>query len=166
MEDQAAIKIKVTLQEKDLEDFYAHLSKRSLGMKMVVVFAILIFVAQSIRIIINPEALENGILWILFVLLLFGMMIYSNKYNARKAYRNNKRLLAEYTYIISDRSIIVESEKRSIELLWNNIHEISESKNSLFLWLNKKQAQIIPKRYLSVDELEAIYMLKKLTQKK
>lgn len=166
MANQAAIELKVSLIEKDLEDFYAHLAKRSIGMKMMVIFSLLIFVAQSIRIIIDPAALESGILWIILVIFLFAMMLYSNKYNARRAFKNNRRLQAEYTYIISDSNIQVKSEKHTTTLTWDDIHKITESKNSLFLWLNKKQAQIIPKRELTSDELEAIYILKKLNLKK
>ena len=166
MANKAAIEIRVSLIEKDLEDFYAHLAKRSIGMKMMVVFSLLIFVAQSIRIIVDPSSLESGIIWIVLVIFLFAMMLYSNKYNARRAFKNNKRLQAEYTYLISDSSIQIKSDKHTTTLSWDNIHKITESKNSLFLWLNKKQAQIIPKRDLTNDELEAIYILKKLNLKK
>lgn len=159
---QPQIVIKVSLTQKDLEDFYTHLSKRSIGMKMVVVIALFIFVAQAIRIAIQPQKLENAAMWLILVLLLFITMHYSNKYSARKTYQNNKKLQAEYTYYIKDNQIEITSQNRSMTLQWNDIHNITQSNNSLFLWLNKKQAQIIPKRTLTADQQEAILLLKKL----
>lgn len=164
MTTQPAIELKVSLTEKDLEDFYAHLAKNSVGMKMVIAFALFVFIAQSIRIVIDPQKLESGVIWIAFVLFLFVMMLYSNKYNARRAYKNNKRLQAQYTYLIKDNEIEICSNKKSTKLNWNNIQKITQSKNSLFLWLNKKQAQIIPKRTLTADQLETILLLKKLNR--
>jgi len=127
MAKQAAIEIKVSLVEKDLEDFYAHLAKRSIGMKMMIIFSLLIFVAQSIRIVVDPAALESGIMWIVLVIFLFAIMLYSNKYNARRAFKNNRRLQAEYTYVISDSNIQVKSEKHTTTLQWSDIHKITES---------------------------------------
>lgn len=161
---QPQIAIKVSLTQKDLEDFYTHLSKRSIGMKMVVALALLIFAAQAIRIAIQPQKLENAAMWFILVLLLLATMLYSNKYNARKTYQNNKKLQAEYTYPIKDNQIEVTSQNRSTTLKWNDIHNITQSNNSLFLWLNKKQAQIIPKRNLTADQQEAILLLKKLNR--
>lgn len=165
MASESAIEVKVCLTEKDLEDFYSHLAKRSIGMKMVVVLSLIIFMAQSIRIIVNPSAIDSGVMWIAFVLFLFAMMLYSNKYNSRKMYNNNKRLRTEYTYLIRDQSIEIKSGTQSTTLKWKEITNISQSRHSLFLWLNKKHAQIIPKRLLTGDELEAITLLQRLNKK-
>jgi hypothetical protein len=166
MASEPSIQVKVSLTEKDLEDFYAHLAKRSILMKLLVAFSLVVFVAQLIRIVAEPQALETGIMWIGFIIFLFLMMIYSNKYNARKAYRNNKRLLEEYTYSINDKVIHVEGKSVNVSLQWEKLQALSESKNSLFIWLDKKNAQIIPKRYLSDDEMEVIRIIKDMKMKK
>lgn len=165
MQQTSSIDIKVKLKEKDLEDFYAHLAKRSIGMKMVIAFSIIVFVAQLIRIVVEPQALESGLMWIIFVIFLFLLMLYSYKYSARKAFKNNKRIQAEYEYKIDEQNIRVKGEKSTMTIPWTDLYKVSESKTNLFFWLNKKQAQIVPKRYLSADELEVIRLLKKFTKK-
>ena len=165
MEDPS-IEVKVQLTEKDLEDFYAHLSRKSISMKLVIAFGLLVFVAQLIRIIADPNALEGAVMWVLIVIFLFAMMIYSNKYNARKASRHNKKLFEEYTYSINDKQIHIKGKSINTTLLWEKLHKVTESKTAFFIWLNKKNAQIIPKRDLSDDEIEVIRIIIKLKMKK
>lgn len=165
MEDPAIV-VKVQLTEKDLEDFYAHMSNKSISMKLVIAFGLIVFVAQLIRIVADPNSLEGAIMWVLIVLFIFGMMIYSNKYNARKASRHNKKLFEEYIYSINDKQIQIKGKSLNTTLLWEKLHKVTESKNAFYIWLNKKNAQIIPKRDLSNEEIEVIRIIKKIKMKK
>lgn len=157
--EEESIVVDVKLTEKDFEDFFAHLGRRSIVMKMLIVVALIVFIAQLIRIIADPSGLESAIGWVVLVIFLFLMMIYANKYNARKVARNNKRLLEPHTYYINDREIRITGAPYNATLKWEDIYRVTESKDSLFLWLNKKQAQILPKRSLQPEEAEVIKMI-------
>lgn len=162
-EDSIVVDVKLT--EKDFEDFFAHLGRRSILMKMLIAVALIVFVAQLIRIIADPQGFESAIIWVALVILLFLMMIYSNKYNARKVARNNKRLFEPHTYYINDREIRITGAPFNATIKWEDLYRVTESKNSLFLWLNKKQAQILPKRSLQPEEAEVIKMIADLETK-
>lgn len=162
---EESIVVDVKLTEKDFEDFFSHLGKRSIVMKMLIAVALIVFIAQLIRIVADPSGLESAIGWVVLVIFLFLMMIYSNKYNARKVARNSKRLFEPHTYYINDKEVKITGAPFNATLKWEDIYRVTESKNSLFVWLNKKQAQIIPKRSLQADEIEVIKIIADLQAK-
>lgn len=154
---QFPIRISVSLTENDLEDFYIHNSKKSLLMKMIAACALIVFFAQLIHILVNPEALyQNAWKWVLAVIVLFFLMSYTNKVNARKEFKRNKLLHESHIYIISEDSIHIKGGPFNTIFQWDKLHDMTESKKCFFIWLNKNSVQIIPKRDMSPDEIESV----------
>jgi len=149
------IRISVSLNESDLEDFYIHNSRKSLLMKMIVICALIVFFAQLIHILIDPEALyQNAWKWVLAIIALFFLMSYTNKVNARKEFKRNKRLHESHIYVISENTIHIKGGPFNTIFQWDKLYDMSESKKSFFIWLNKSSVQIIPKREMTADEIE------------
>lgn len=155
--------VNVSLNSEDLEDFYYHNARRSIVMKMLIACALLIFFSQVVRILMVPEALEGGgWKWLLAVIALFFFMYYSNKKNAQKEFKRNKRLQEPHTYIISEESIHIKGGPFNTIFQWDKLHDVSESKRSFFIWLNKSSAQIIPKREMTADEIASFRNIRKI----
>jgi len=155
--------ISVSLQASDLEDFYYHNSRRSIVMKMLIACAILIFVSQLIRIVMVPEALEQGgWKWVLAVIGLFFLLYYINKSNAQKEFKHNKKLQESHIYEISEESIHIKGGPFNTIFQWERLYNMTESKHCFFIWLSKTSAQIIPKREMTQDEINRVQSIKKL----
>ncbi|MDL2215434.1 YcxB family protein, partial [Dysgonomonas sp. OttesenSCG-928-M03] len=149
------ITISVKLTENDLVDFYTHNARRSILMKLMIVCALLIFFGQLIRILVIPQALYEGSWkWLLAVVGLFFLMYYMNKSNAQKEFKRNKRLQESHYYVISDDSIHIKGGAFNTIFQWDKLHGMTETKKCFFIWLGKNSAQIIPKREMSVEEVE------------
>ncbi|MEN9917624.1 MAG: YcxB-like protein [Bacteroidota bacterium] len=156
------IRIHVNLTEADLEDFYYHNSRRSILMKMMIACALLVFASQLVKIVMVPDALSDGSWkWILAVLGLFFLMHYSNKMNAQKEYKRNKRLHEAHTYVIGFESVHIKGGPFNTHFQWDKLHDLSESRKCFYIWLNKGSAQIIPKRDMTEVEIEVIRAIKK-----
>lgn len=156
------ITISVKLAEKDLLDFYTHNARRGILMKMLIAFALLTFTAQLIRIIITPDALQQGAWkWLVAIITLFFLMYYLNKSNAHKEFKRNKKLQEGHIYIINEDSIHIKGGSFNTIFQWNKLHNMTESKLCFFIWLSKQSAQIIPKREMTSDEITQISLLMK-----
>lgn len=152
--DKSPVRINVCLIASDLEDFYYHNARKSIVMKLLIACALLIFVSQLIRIVMIPEALEEGgWKWLIAVIALFFLMHYSNKWNAQKEFKRNKKLQESHTYIINEESIHIKGGPFNTIFQWDKLYNMTESKKSFFIWLSKGSAQIIPKREMTPDEI-------------
>lgn len=155
--------ISVSLKASDLEDFYTHNSRRSLVMKMLIACAILIFASQLIHIVMVPEALEQGgWKWILAVIGLFFLLYYINKSNAQKEFKRNKKLQESHIYEISEESIHIKGGPFNTIFQWDKLYNMTESKNSFFIWLSKTSAQIIPKREMTQNEIKRVQNIRNI----
>lgn len=156
------ITINVSLTEDDLLDFYTHNARRGLLMKFVILFAILIFLGQLIRIIFEPEALQEGAWkWLLAVVGLFFLMYFLNKSNAHKEFKRNKRLQVNHVYIVNKDSIHIKGGTFNTVFQWEKLHNVTESKKCFFIWLNKQSVQIVPKKNMNSEEIAELSTLRK-----
>lgn len=161
------ITISVNLTDDDLVDFYEHNARRGILMKMVIAFALLVFAAQVIHILADPMALYDGAWqWLLAVVALFLMMYYSNRYNAKKAYKMNPRLRESHYYIISEDNIHIKGGSFDTVFQWDKLYGMTESRKCFFIWLSKDSAQIIPKRDMLAGEIVEVSELRKRKFKK
>ncbi|HCO67055.1 MAG TPA: hypothetical protein DIT04_04750, partial [Dysgonomonas sp.] len=124
--------------------------------------ALIVFISQLIRIVYVPEALEqDGWKWILAVIGLFFLLHFVNKSNAQKEFKRNKKLHESHVYLISEDSIHIKGGPFNTIFQWDKLYNVTESKNSFFIWLNKKSAQIIPKRDMTEYEIKRVQEIKK-----
>lgn len=159
--------INVKLTEEDLLDFYTHNARKSILMKLIIIFALLIFCAQLIRIIAIPEALDRGAWkWILAIIALFFGMYLMNKSNAKREFKHNKRLHYNHTYTISEESIHIKGGAFNTALAWEKLYNVTESKKCFFIWLSKQSAQIIPKTSMSNEDIKVFRGLIKMKKHK
>lgn len=155
--------ISVSLTSNDLEDFYTHTSRKSIVMKMLIACALLIFISQSIHILMIPDALDSGgWKWLLAVAGLFFLLYFINKSNAQREYKSNKKLHETHIYEISEESIHIKGGPFNTIFQWDKLYDMTESKKSFFIWLGKNSAQIIPKRDMTQDDILRIQAIKKL----
>jgi hypothetical protein len=167
MSESPVIVVNVKLTENDLLDFYAYNARRSILMKMMIVCALLVFVAQLIRIVIDPITLYQGAWkWVLAVVVLFFLMYYANKSSAKKEFSRNKRLHESHVYEISEDSIHIQGGPFDTVFRWEKLHGMTESKKSFFIWLSKSSVQIIPKREMAPAEVDWVSALIKSKFKK
>lgn len=161
METKDPIIIEVELKEKDLEDFFYYTSKKSISMKMFIAFALILFVAQSIKLIVDPTAIYGSSgLWFLFTIFLFLMIFYTNKYNAYRSFKRNSSLRKKHIYTIDSETIRITGDPFNATLKWDQLMDISETKKSFFIWLKKGMAQIIPKEGMTPQSIEFLRAIK------
>lgn len=154
MDKKTPITIEVELKEEDLVDFFYYTSKKSIAMKMFIAFAIILFIAQSIKLIVDPTAIYGSSgLWFLFTCFLFFMIYYTNKFNAQRTFRRDSRLRAKHIYTIDSDTIRINGGPYNATLQWSQLLDISESKKSFFIWIKKGMAQIIPKENMTPEDI-------------
>jgi len=166
MPEVKPIIVNVSLTANDLEDFYTHNSRRGILMKMIIACALLVFFSQLIRIVMIPEALEQGWKWVLAVIGLFFLFYFINKSNAQREFKVNKKLHESHIYVIDEYTVHIKGGPFNTIFQWDKLYNMTESKKSFFIWLNKKSAQIIPKRDMTPEEIARLQAIKKDNFKK
>jgi len=161
------ITVSVKLTENDLLDFYTHNMRKSILMKMMIACALILFAAQLIRIVVDPQALYEGAWkWVLLVVFMFFFMYFSNRSSAQKEFKRNKRLHESHIYVISEDSIHIKGGPFNTIFQWDKLYGMTETKRSFFIWLSKGSAQIMPKREMTSEEVEWVSALRKEKFKK
>lgn len=159
--------VSVSLTSNDLEDFYYHTSRKSPAMIMLIACALIVFISQAIRILMIPDALEQGgWKWLLAVVGLFFLLYFVNRSNAQKEYKRNKKLHETHIYEISEESVHIKGGPFNTIFQWDKLYNMTESKKSFFIWLSKHSAQIIPKRDMTPDEISRVQAIKEQRFKK
>ena len=88
----------------------------------------------------------------LSLLIIFSIISNSKRYY-RKLFESNESFSKKYDYIITEESIIVNSEGNSpIILNKENIYKIIFDKDSIYIFKTKNNAIIIKKRYFNDEE--------------
>ncbi|GAA0121785.1 MAG: YcxB family protein [Clostridium argentinense] len=157
------VKANFRLEFKDYKDFNIHHSKKHFYGAGILYF-ILFMSTMLFKIFSNDldgDMLKNilivmiptGILLISLVLLAFYFLI---AFHSKKVFKSQRRLQEEQNYIINDDGILLISKSSNNNIGWKNIFKITESQNSIFLYLGDIKAMIIPKRAFGGEDNVAV----------
>lgn len=155
------IKKNILLSLEDYTDFnYFHVKKRLIVSPIIVAACILIVLmigfVEGDPGYMFTESSSGVVLFIcLAVCLLLPLEI---KFIAKKQY-NTSNLRAETEFVIDGAGVRQSNQFGNSNVGWAYLFKAAESKKSLFFYISKAQAFIMPKRYLSPYEIEGIRSL-------
>lgn len=98
---------------------------------------------------INIACLVVGMIFIL----LYPILTY---FSSKSNYAAQKRIGEAVTYTFDDETIRSKGESFESTFTWDKVYRISQTKQFLLLWESKVTAHIIPLRYCSAEQLNAI----------
>jgi YcxB-like protein len=102
----------------------------------------------------------TNIFFMLFLVLAFPLSI---NIAAKKNYKTDLRISANFIYEINEELINVTGESFNSQLNWPKCNSVTENKDWFLIWQNRQSAYVLPKRNFEKDEL--VYF-KNLTSKK
>lgn len=147
----------VKLNEDDIKSFVKEgIKVNSLLKVFFVLYGIIIFVALFLF-LLNPQMINLCPLVAIIILLIVA--IYYLFYQNIKLYRKNQGLQSDMTYYIDDTEVKCKRIGAEKNTEWCKFYRITENKTHVFLWFNRKQAHILPKRCLSFKDLNSLHVL-------
>ncbi|HCQ89487.1 MULTISPECIES: YcxB family protein [unclassified Clostridium] len=153
------VKANFKLEFKDYKDFNIHHSRKhfyAAGFLYFILFiGTILFkvlsngmdtqLLKEMFIVMIP----TGILLISLILLAFYFLIV---FYSKKVFKSEMLLQEEQNYIINDDGILLISKSSNNNIGWKNIFKVTESKNSMFIYLGDIKSMIIPKRAFSSND--------------
>ncbi len=95
----------------------------------------------------------------LFFILLIPTMTYIL---ARRAYSLHSRMTETMIYNVDETHIQLTGETFNVQFTWDKILGVSETKNWVLIWQNKYIANVLPKRDLSIGDLNTLKYIVRL----
>lgn len=157
--EKREVKANFKLDFKDYKDFNIHHSKKHFYGAAILYSIIFIATILYKTFIGNADskllkeiliiAIPTGILLVSLILLIFYFLLI---FYSKKVFKSEMLLQEEQNYIISDNGISLVSKSGNNSIGWENIFKVTESKNSIFLYLGNIKAMIIPKRAIGSED--------------
>jgi hypothetical protein len=162
------MEITVDLTRKDYADFnkYYFLKKRlKRSFYIVLVGAFIITVFLNID---SPFDLETYLLTFLmsatiYCLVFFGWMLFAMKLTGRLPSENGS-ILGKKKFKVTDEGLLEESESNTNLQKWKGIKSVETNENSVFIFVDKIAAYVIPKRFFK-DEAQQNDFIRIIEQK-
>lgn len=153
------VKANFKLEFKDYKDFNIHHSRKHFYGAAILYFVLFIItmlfkifssgmdaqLLKKILIVVVP----TGILLASLILLTFYFLI---AFHSKKVFKSQRRLQEEQNYIINDDGISLINKSSNNNIGWENIFKVTESKNSIFIYLGNVNSMIIPKRAFNSND--------------
>lgn len=166
MVEEKEISVTTTLDVKEHFRFNKYILRRT-TIKGVRLYMLFFIISLSSMFLLTQEWEDNKtvgiisileimkpIILIVFVYLaikaVFNLLIY---FQSKKAIATDKVLQKEQNYRFSDENINIVISTGEINLKWENIWSIEETKYAFYVFLSKKAAYVIPKSFLTVDKM-------------
>ena len=158
------IEVKCIYDKKTIDDFIRHTINFSTGWN---VFAIIVFVASSIRILYEPSNWDNNV----FVILLAVFLVLVNFVKPAQFYKILRDILnAEYHFVFKDENFLVESESlgfsATAEVNYNRVKKIVEKKGYWYIYISKLTAYIVVQSAMNDYDVQQLQLLLKRKVKK
>jgi hypothetical protein len=83
-------------------------------------------------------------------------------YTVRRNFSSNKRSGELIAYHFGEDYLSMKGESFTIELSWDKIYKVTQSKNWVFIWQNERFANVLPKRDIWEEQID---QLKEILQK-
>jgi YcxB-like protein len=120
-------------------------------------------------VIFGPVAGYAPILAIGIALLLFLLVpvanVFSDRIKSAKIFTQTKALQQSVSLDISEEGIRSTTPNSSLLCPWDDIHKWEENRQFVYIYLNDDDSQILPKRVLSVGDLDLIHDRLRNTEK-
>ncbi|WP_461613924.1 YcxB family protein [Clostridium sp. Marseille-QA1073] len=153
------VKANFKLEFKDYKDFNIHHSKKHFYGAAILYFILFMGTilfkifsngmdAQLLKEILII-AIPTGIL---LVSLILGAFYFLIVFYSKKVFKSEMLLQEEQNYIINDDGILLISKSSNNNIGWKNIFKVTESKNSIFIYLGNIKSMIIPKRAFNSND--------------
>jgi|GEM_PF-1266944 len=153
--DSQSIRFEVNLTQKDITNLMMYMART----RKVLWIISFIYVSVTLYFIIS-SVLQKGISGItdnLFTVgVLIGFLVYIPLlyyYAGKRSFKNNERLKETLRYEINARDIHIKGDSFDSTFSWDKTYGISENKRSFFIWQQKRSANILPKRYLTSQDI-------------
>lgn len=161
MNTAQSVQIEVTLNSKDLRRYVVHYYRRNIILSVLSVLAILFLIITMINEIRSDVVTSSHILYailviICIVILFLPVIIYLLLLTTGR----NFGLMKVRKYTITKKEIVIDTLKKRINFPVNQISRITETKRVLYIW-QKHSPQILPKRFMTEDNIEFIKTLNK-----
>jgi hypothetical protein len=159
---KVTILTQLTLQDFVSANYALLLQKKST--KLLLLVAMLMILLPAI-LAITGTAPYN---WIqsLIGIGLIGFYILSSYLTARKNYQSIPGISEPLTYEFSNDKLVCIGPASSSESDWTKVHRVSETKNCLLIWRSSQVVNVLPKRNITADQLNAIKEMVRLNKVK
>lgn len=92
-------------------------------------------------------------LTLIFVMPILGYV------QANKSYASNKSLSEKIQYDFTPSDVVISGESFHSKLAWENVYQITETKEFIVIWQNKQVGNFIPKREFNSSNLKEFKQL-------
>ena len=162
------MEINIDLTRDDYADFNKYwFLKKELKKRIY----LLIIVAFFLPLVINggrPFDLMTYLITVIIAGLVFGLIYFGGMTLAMKRIKklpsDNGSILGIKKFMITDEGLIEESESNKNLQKWKSIKSVETNKNSVFIFVDKIAAYIIPKRFFK-DETEQQNFIKTIEER-
>lgn len=160
------IKFKSQLIQNDIVAFNIYLLRKR-GIFMLIIYGgISLILISLLALLILGKLPENMIFTIVILticVIFFPIRIYRSSI---KYFKNYERLQEKMTYEINREVISCTGYSFNSILTWDKIYNMTESKKYFFIWQKNNSAYIIPKRFLTNDDVLFLQNIKDTKFKK
>jgi YcxB-like protein len=171
MTEPSIINANVQLTERDLFRYGAYVTlKNARGYFLIVILFTFFLAFQYYRAWTSgsPERLNDEVhaaqnllpLVLLFFLFPF-VIIVASCLHLRSSFRSNRSLNCGLHYAFSQEGIETAGPTSQGLLRWDGLHRIEETRHAFLLFHDKKNAQVVPKRFFGESDLAALRALMK-----
>ncbi len=122
---------------------------------MTVLGFIMLFFTILILIILPDTTITIACIAVvgMIYILLYPVLTY---FSSKSNYASQKRIGEAVTYTFDDETIRSKGESFESTFTWDKVYRISQTKQFLLLWESKVTAHIVPLKYCSAEQLNAI----------
>ena len=150
-----SFKTKITLE--DFQDFNLSVYKQRWSFKMMQIVSV-IFILMFLAMVYFAIQLDQNLDWSTFGILVFALLYLFGipwllKFNSKRTYISNSILQEEILFEIDDHEIKTTAKSYESVFNWEQIFKVVENQDSLFIYINKQSANLIPKRDISNTQL-------------
>lgn len=148
-----------TVSEKDYVDYMIW---QNLIMKTVSLIALFLIPLLAIGNLIITLINNNGAIHIALSLffMMFPLFRYmSIKATAKAQYAQIKERFTDIHVTFQSNGVKLEKENESTLFKWQDLYQIRVKKNQMYVFVDEKQATLIPKSITTKEELEELYNL-------
>lgn len=143
--------IHIKINEDDIKDFHNHYLRHDLLIKIVVLLSVLFCIIN----LVNKASKENIVL-VIIIASMFVFGYFFTRYRTLQLFRKDKNQQAGNSYLIDSENIVVTGVDKTKIIPRKDLYKVTQSKKCIFVWLNKKQAYIFPKRFLSEENKQLL----------
>jgi tetratricopeptide (TPR) repeat protein len=159
------LNVKIKLDFRDFLRFqYYYLYKKHIK-RLTVILSVAFLLPVFIGIILTGSFdlifILNLYSSLLFLIPFFGIFFLIIYFSSKIHFQNDKQIQKEQHYIINPEGLQFSTENSYTNLSWDEVSSFEESKNNFLIFISLAKSYILPKRYLTENE---IIFLKDITK--